>query len=123
MVLHTWGQQLDQHLHVHCLVSGGRSAPTAIDLPAPRLPFPVEALSTVFRGKSEAALKRAFACGALTFAGSTAPLTQPGARGALRPLYSQPWVVYTKALFAGPEQYCSISAATPTASRSPTTAW
>jgi hypothetical protein len=106
MVLHTWGQTLSQHLHVHCLVSGG-----ALGLdgrwisPRRGFLFPVKALSTVFRGKFLAGLKHAFASGALTLAGSTTVLAQAGKRAALfADLYAQPWVVYAKRPFAGPEQ-------------------
>jgi putative transposase/transposase-like zinc-binding protein len=106
MVLHTWGQTLSQHLHVHCLVSGG-----ALGLdgrwisPRRGFLFPVKALSTVFRGKFLAELKHAFACGTLALAGSTAALAEAGKRAALfADLYAQPWVVYAKRPFAGPEQ-------------------
>ena len=78
-VLHTWGQTLNQHLHVHCLVSGGALGPDGRWIhPRRGFLFPVKALSTVFRGKFIAALKHAFDCGALTLAGATAALLEPG---------------------------------------------
>jgi len=50
IVLHTWGQNLSQHLHVHCVVSGGALAPDGRWIPAKRgFFFPVRALSVVFR--------------------------------------------------------------------------
>ena len=53
MVLHTWGQNLSQHLHVHCVVSGGALAPDGRWIPAKRgFLFPVRALSVVFRGST-----------------------------------------------------------------------
>jgi len=106
MVLHTWGQTLSQHLHVHCLVTGGALGPDGRWIhPRRGFLFPVKALSTVFRGKFIAALKHAFDCGALTLAGATAALLEPGPRAALlAELYAQPWVVYAKRPFAGPEQ-------------------
>jgi hypothetical protein len=105
MVLHTWGQTLSQHLHVHCLVTGGALRDGRWIYPHRGFLFPVKGLSTVFRGKFLAGLKRAFACGALTLAGSTAALAEVGMRAALfADLYAQPWVVYAKRPFAGPEQ-------------------
>ena len=105
-VLHTWGQTLSQHLHVHCLVTGGALGSDGrwFD-PRRGFLFPVKALSTVFRGKFLAALKRAFASGALSLAGSTSALAGAGKRaGLFADLYAQPWVGYAKRPFAGPEQ-------------------
>ena len=106
MVLHTWGQTLSQHLHVHCLVSGGALGPDGRwHYPRRGFLFPVKALSAVFRGKFTAGLKRAFDSGALTLAGGSAALASPAHRTAFfNALYSQPWVVYAKRPFAGPEQ-------------------
>ena len=106
MVLHTWGQTLSQHLHVHALVSGGALAPDGHWIhPRAGFLFPVKALSPVFRGKFLAGLKRAFDSGALILAGSTASLDDARARHALfAALRAQPWVVYAKRPFAGPEQ-------------------
>jgi hypothetical protein len=65
----------------------------------------VKALSQVFRGKFLAALKRAFDAGALALAGTTAALAHARGRAALfAALRAQPWVVYAKRPFAGPEQ-------------------
>ena len=106
MVLHTWGQTLTQHLHVHCLVSGGALAPKGRWIhPRRGFLFPVKALSQVFRGKFIAGLKRAFDSGALALAGSTAALAEARNRAVLlSALHAQPWVVYAKRPFAGPEQ-------------------
>jgi hypothetical protein len=76
-ILHTWGQNLSQHLHLHCLVTGGA---LALDgsrrIPArPGFLFPVRALSRVFRGKCLAALQAAYAERTLTFAASAGPPT------------------------------------------------
>ena len=105
MVLHTWGQTLTQHLHVHCLVSGGALAPHGQWVnPRGGFLFPVKALSQVFRGKFLEGLARAFDSGALAFAGSTATLAAAGNRAAFfAALRAQPWVVYAKRPFAGPE--------------------
>jgi hypothetical protein len=106
MVLHTWGQTLSQHLHVHCLVTGGALAENGRWVsPRSGFLFPIAALSTVFRGKFIAALKHAFDSHALTLAGSTAVLAQPRQRmRLLAALYEHDWVVYAKRPFAGPEQ-------------------
>ena len=106
MVLHTWGQTLSQHLHVHCLVTGGALAQNGRWVsPRSGFLFPIAALSTVFRGKFIAALKHAFDSHALTLAGSTVVLAQPRQRmRLLAALYEHDWVVYAKRPFAGPEQ-------------------
>jgi hypothetical protein len=106
VVLHTWGQTLNQHLHVHALVSGGALGADGRWIhPRGGFLFPVKALSQVFRGKFLAALKRAFDAGALALAGSTAALADAGSRAALfAALRAQPWVVYAKRPFAGPGQ-------------------
>ena len=105
-VLHTWGQTLSQHVHVHCIVTGGALAPDGSRwLPArPGFLFPVRALSQVFRGTYLDALQRAFNRGELHLTGALAPLTAPAAFAEwLATLRHQPWVVYCKPPFAGPE--------------------
>ena len=106
-ILHTWGQNLSQHLHLHCVVTGGALAPDGARWIAapPGFLFPVRALATVFRGKFLDALRRTFAKGALRFAGSLAPLAEPAAFTAWLAQLRQPdWVVYAKRPFAGPAQ-------------------
>ncbi len=106
-ILHTWGQTLSQHLHVHCLVTGGALAADRSQWIASRSTFlfPVRALATVFRAKYLAGLHRAFDSGALTFAGGTAPLGDQRAFVAfLGQLRALDRVVYAKRPFAGPEQ-------------------
>jgi hypothetical protein len=106
-VLHTWGQNLSQHIHLHCIVTGGA---LALDgsrwIPANSgFLFPVRALSKVFRGKFLDALRRAFNAGDIAFAGSTAALADPQAFGRwLGQLRDKAWVVYSKRPFAGPAQ-------------------
>jgi hypothetical protein len=106
-ILHTWSQTISQHLHVHCLVTGGalsRDRTRWIRGPATFL-FPVTALSIVFRAKYLAGLQRAFAEGRLTFAAGTAPLADAGPFAALlAQLRATPWVVYAKPPFGGPVQ-------------------
>ena len=105
LVLHTWGQTLTQHLHLHCLLAAGALGPDGHWI-HPRIGFlfPIQALSTVFRGKFIAGLKHAFTRGRLKFAGSTQPLaTVPGQQRFIAQLYRHDWVVYAKPAFSGPE--------------------
>jgi len=106
-ILHTWGQTLVQHLHLHCVVPGGALARDGSRwLPAKRgFLFPVRALARVFRGKYLAGLRQAFDRGALRFAGSVAGLADPAAFAAfLATLRTHDWVVYAKPPFGGPTQ-------------------
>jgi hypothetical protein len=107
IVLHTWGQRLDQHIHVHCVVTGGALSDDGQRwIPAkPGFLFPVRALSAVFRAKYLDALALAYRRGELHFAGSTGHLANTAAfRGFLATLETHDWVVYAKAPFAGAEQ-------------------
>jgi hypothetical protein len=108
MVLHTWGQTLQHHPHVHCVVTGGGLACNtqgAVD-PTPRWVscrpgffLPVRVLSRVFRGKYLALLQRAVADGRLSGWPDAASFTRW-----LGPLYAKEWVVYAKPPFGGPER-------------------
>ena len=121
MVLHTWGQKLEHHPHVHCVVPGGGlaipakssgSTATVPDDQAPRWVscrpnwfLSVQVLGEVFRGKYLAAVRAAYQAGQLQFAGSTLPLASPAAWAtSIRALYQKDWVVYAKEPFGGPEQ-------------------
>ena len=106
LVLHTWGQTLTQHLHVHALVASGALSGEGTWIRARRgFLFPVKALSVVFRAKFLDALRVAFERGDLTLAGSTAALYEPPAqRRLLTELCKNAWVVYAKHPFASPEQ-------------------
>ena len=107
MVLHTWSQNLGQHNHVHCVVSGGSLSLDGqrwLRAP-PGFLFPVRALSTVFRAKYLDALKRAAKHGELHFGSATAELASPQRFAAfLETLRSHDWVIYAKRPFAGPQQ-------------------
>lgn len=88
LVLHTWGQTLSQHIHVHCLVGAGALSDQGEWLGSRRgFLFPVKALSAVFRGK---------------FLDGFARLEPNPAF--LATLRSKSWVVYAKRPLAGPEQ-------------------
>jgi Putative transposase/Transposase zinc-binding domain len=104
-VLHTWGQNLLHHPHVHCVIPVGGLSPDRTQWVHPRYPFflPVKVLSRVFRGKFVAGLKRAFRLGTLALPGSLAHLTDASAfRAFLRRLFRHDWVVYAKPPFGGP---------------------
>ena len=103
-VLHTWGQNLLFHPHLHCVIPAGGLSPDHTRWIHPRYPFflPVAVLSRVFRGKFVAALKRRFQQGQLIFPGPLRSLQNQKAFSAfLRPLFRQPWVVYAKPPFRG----------------------
>jgi hypothetical protein len=105
LLLHTWDQTLNAHVHVHALVPGGaladketRWVPTH-----PRFLFPVRALGTVFRSKFLAALhdsRETLGCAEPTASLATAQ----GFKRFIDPLYDKTWVVYAKRPMAGPEQ-------------------
>jgi hypothetical protein len=113
-VLHTWGQTLCHHPHVHGVVTGGGLACDVHGRTAepprwlscrPGFFLPVRVLSRLFRGKFLAGLRAAYDRGALGCHGQLAALAAPAAFAAwLTPLYGQEWVVYAKAPFGGPEQ-------------------
>ncbi len=105
MVLHTWGQRLQHHPHVHCVVPMGGLAPdgTRWIHTRPRFFLPIPVLRTLFRGKLIAGVRDAFRHGRLHLPGSLAPLNTAGAfRAFLRSLYRQTWVVYAKPPFGSP---------------------
>lgn len=104
-VLHTWGQNLLHHPHVHCVIPVGGLSPDRTQWVHPRYPFflPVKVLSRVFRGKFVAGLRRAFRLGRLSFSGRLQHLTEaPAFRAFLRRLFRYDWVVYAKPPFGGP---------------------
>jgi len=106
-ILHTWGQNLSQHLHLHCVVTGGALTQDGARWIAepPGFLFPVRALARVFRGKYLAALQRTFTTGQLVFGGSLAGLAEPAAFAAwLADFRQHDWVVFAKRPFAGPTQ-------------------
>jgi hypothetical protein len=111
MVLHTWSQTLEYHLHVHCVVTGGALAPDESRwIPTKRRDFlfPVKALAQVFRGKYLTALQSAYAQDRLQFAGATASLEDARTfQRFLAPLWQQPWVVYAKPPFASAQHVLS----------------
>lgn len=104
-VLHTWGQNLLHHPHIHYVIPSGGLSPDHRKWIPPRYPFflPVKVLSRVFRGKFVAGLKRSFRKSKLVFPGSLHALSQEKTfHSFLRPLFRQDWVVYAKPPFGGP---------------------
>jgi hypothetical protein len=104
-VLHTWGQNLLHHPHVHCVIPVGGLSLDRTQWVHPRYPFflPVKVLSRVFRGKFVAGLRRAFRLGRLSFPGRLQRLTAaPAFRAFLRRLFRHDWVVYAKPPFGSP---------------------
>lgn len=105
-VLHTWGQNLMHHPHLHLVVpAGGLSADESRWIPCrPGFFLPVRVLSRVFRGKFVALLRQAFQAGKLAFHGQLAPRAEPAAfEHLLNMAVRQDWVVYAKQPFGGPD--------------------
>ena len=106
-VLHTWGQNLLHHPHLHCVVPGGGISPDGKRWIACRPGFflPVRVLSRLFRRLFLGLLRQAFEGEALQFFNAMAPLQDAQAfEKFLAPTASAEWVVYAKAPFGGPEQ-------------------
>ena len=103
-VLHTWGQSLSFHPHIHCIVSGG-----GIDADAEwknakknsyRFLFPVKAMSIVYRAKFLQALQHLIDAGEVTLPAVGSGKSE--AKQLLDILYKKDWIVYAKAPLAGP---------------------
>ncbi len=104
-VLHTWGETLMLHPHVHCVVPGGGIAPDGSRWVSCRGGFflPVKVLGRLFRGKFLAALRGAHDEGRLRLRGELAHLNDPREfKRWLSPLYDGDWIVYAKPPFDGP---------------------
>jgi hypothetical protein len=106
-VLHSWGQNLHFHPHLHCVVPGGGLSLNANRWIPGRRRFllPVKVLSARFRRLLLKALHQAYAAGKLQFFGDLAELSDPSRFACfLAPLEKRKWVVYAKAPFRGPQQ-------------------
>ena len=104
-VLHTWGQTLIHHPHLHCVVPGGGLSPDGTRWITCRPGFflPVRVLSRLFRRLFLTALQDAFDDGQLRFAASLQALSDPhGFADHLQAARQTEWVVYAKPPFAGP---------------------
>lgn len=102
-ILHTWGQNLMDHPHLHCIVTGGGLSSDGTWKPCRRGFFlPVRVMSALFRGKFLDLLKRCFPSDALVFPGSLSHLKQSEDFERFRKqLYHKKWVVYCKPPFDG----------------------
>jgi predicted nucleic acid-binding Zn ribbon protein len=100
-VLHTWGQQLSFHPHVHCIVSGGGITSDNVWKNATknewRFLFPVKAMGIVYQAKFLQPLKQMIDKGEVTLPDTT------DVKQLLNLLYQKNWIVYAKAPFAGPQ--------------------
>jgi len=106
-ILHTWGQNLLLHPHIHCVIPAGGLSPEPRRWLRPQYPFflPVKVLSLVFRGKFLAGLKQLHRRGKLCCSGPSAALADPQQFAKLlRRLHRHDWVVYAKPAFGGPLQ-------------------
>lgn len=99
-VLHTWGQQLSFHPHVHCIVSGGGITGSNEWKEATKndwcFLFPVDAMSSMYRGKFLEALKK------LIREQVVIPAAGTDIKAMINLLYQKQWIVYAKAPFGGP---------------------
>ncbi len=103
-ILHTWGQNLMDHPHIHCVVTGGGLSHERNRWLSCREKFfiPVRVMSALFRGKFLDYLKRIYKSGKLVFPGVICHLGQPHAFEVFRRrLYHKKWVVYCKPPFNG----------------------
>jgi uncharacterized CHY-type Zn-finger protein len=106
-ILHTWGQNMLFHPHIHCVIPGGGLARDHRQWIHSRRSFflPVKVLGKVFRGKFVAGLRKLFRKKRLSFSGQLQHMAEPKHFTAfLRTLFRQNWVVYAKPPFGGPEQ-------------------
>jgi hypothetical protein len=112
-ILHTWGQQLTHHPHLHCVVPGGGLSPDGQRWISCRCSnkngkhffLPVQVLSARFRHLFRDALLQAFQQGQLSFFGDLAGLSDPQTFCRwLQAASNRRWVVYAKRPFGGPAQ-------------------
>lgn len=112
--LHTWGQNLYQHIHLHCIVPGGalrgedRKKDKEKDKDKewistkPGFLFPVKVISKMFKGIFVKLLRQAYENNDLKLQGAIADLNQPEAFTALlNSLMQKNWCVYSKKPFNG----------------------
>ena len=105
-ILHTWGQNLMHHPHLHCLVTGGglTSEKTWAGPKQTRWLFPVQAVAKMFQGKFCAGLLKLHATGKLQFHGQLHPFQNASHFAAfLRQIRSRRWIVFAKGSVVGPD--------------------
>jgi hypothetical protein len=104
-VLHTWGQNLCDHPHLHLILpAGGLDDDRWVSCKNPKFLFPAKVMSELFKGKFLDAFRNAIGSGEIPLHGILdAFAQQPGTLSALiDSLYKTPWVVYAKPPFGGP---------------------
>lgn len=105
-VLHTWGQNLSLHPHVHCIVPGGGLTKSGqwrhAGRGSERFLFPVKALSQVYRAIYLRKLRWHLQRGGLDLPNEL--LRKADQKAWVETLYRQKWVVYAKRPFGGPKQ-------------------
>jgi len=104
-ILHTWGQNLMGHPHLHCIVTGGGLSSNGTWKPCRRGFFlPVRVMSALFRGKFLDLLKDSFKKDNLVFPDRLSHLKDPGNFETSRKnLYHKKWFIYCKPPFDGPK--------------------
>lgn len=111
-VLHTWGQNLMDHPHMHCIVTGGGLSDDQTRWLLPKKMTPkkdffihVNIISDLFKKKFLYYLKAAYQAGKITCVGKSAFLSSPQQfKQLLHALYLSKWVTYCKKPFGGVEQ-------------------
>jgi len=106
-ILHTWGQNLLDHPHIHCVVPGGGLSPDGSSWISSKKGFliSVKVLKKLFRGKFLDYLKQAFQDHKLHFYGENKELEIPkNFQKLIDQAYAKEWVVYVKKPFSGPKQ-------------------
>jgi hypothetical protein len=109
-LLHTWGQNLMDHPHVHCIVTGGGLSREEDRWIASKKKFfiPVRAMSRLFRGKFLFYLKQARETKKLNFSGQIEPVAKENNfHELMNQVYTKDWVVYSKPPFQSPEHVLS----------------
>ena len=101
-ILHTWGQNLMEHPHVHCIVTGGGLDGGSWVSCRKGFLIPVRVMSALFRGKFLDLLQKSFKADNIVLSGSISQLKEPETFESFRRhLYNKKWVVYCKPPFDG----------------------
>ena len=108
-ILHTWGQRLNYHVHLHFMVTGGGISTDGkrwVKLPYTRkFIFPVKAMSQVMRQRFARLLEAAYDCGKLQFPEPVAHLAEAQAfEEFVNKVAWKNWVIFAKPPFAGPDE-------------------
>jgi hypothetical protein len=104
-VLHTWGQNLMDHPHIHCVIPGGALMENGCWKHCPKnFLFPIKPLSVLFKGKLLDYFKKAIETGDIELCGNLQQYKNlPVLQALIDTLYKTQWIVYVKPPFAGPK--------------------